>query len=67
MTRPVRAYVRFGFPGRRALEFTSNKVRFTSEKDISGAHEAVHRFLCHLFGQDRGVRFRPEFAYGNVA
>ncbi|RWA59740.1 MAG: hypothetical protein EOQ30_35475 [Mesorhizobium sp.] len=31
-SRPVRTDVRLAFPRRRALEFVSNRVRFTSEK-----------------------------------
>jgi small subunit ribosomal protein S12 len=58
--------VKLSFSERRVPELASNRVRFTSE-DIAGMHEAGVRLLCFLFGQDREIRFVPEFAYGAFA
>src|SRR6476620_2396438 len=41
-SRPVRTDVRLSFPKRHALEFASNRVRFTSEQPFPACTKRLH-------------------------
>ncbi|RWJ96795.1 MAG: hypothetical protein EOR42_29495 [Mesorhizobium sp.] len=58
-SRPVRTDVRLAFPRRRALEFVSNRVRFTSEKTFPARMKRLPLPLLFVRAGPRGAVFCP--------
>ncbi|AZO24007.1 hypothetical protein EJ070_27165 [Mesorhizobium sp. M1E.F.Ca.ET.045.02.1.1] len=58
-SRPVRTDVRLAFPRRRALEFVSNRVRFTSEKTFPARMKRLPLPLQFVRAGPRDAVFCP--------